>query len=125
VGARRVIEREALVEMFDSITERGDWDMTQPMLWGYFFTHREPTVLRAAIPKLQCDDYEFVDMFQSTKEDGNDRELWWLHVQRVEVHSVDSLFARNERLYEFAHRHGIESYDGMDVGPVPVVARPA
>ena len=39
-------------------------------------------------------------------------------MQRVEAHSVDSLFARNEQLYEFATEHGLDSYDGMDVGPV-------
>ena len=35
-------------------------------------------------------------------------------------HSVDSLFARNEQLYEFASEHGLDSYDGMDVGPVEI-----
>jgi len=120
-----VIERQALVEMFDSIAERGEMDMSRPMLWGYFFTNRDPAALRAVIPNLQSDDYEFVDVYQSEKDNPNDDDLWWLHVQRVEVHTVDSLFARNERLAEFASLHGIDSYDGMDVGPAPVAARPA
>jgi hypothetical protein len=120
-----VIDREALIEMFDSIAERGDWDMSQPMLWGFFFTNREPMALRAAIPKLQLDEYEIVDLLQTEKDNQSDSGLWWLHVQRVEVHTIDTLLARNERLSEFASRHGIDSYDGMDVGPPPVVARPA
>lgn len=119
-----MIEREALVEMFESIARQGDWDMSQPMLWGFFFTNHEPTALRAAVPKLQADDYEFVDIYESDKDSPSDADLWWLHVQRVEVHTVDTLFARNERLAEFASRHGIDSYDGMDVGPPPAVARP-
>jgi hypothetical protein len=110
--------------MFDGIAQRGDWDMSQPMLWGFFFTNREPTALRAAIPKLQADEYEFVDVFQSEKNSPSDPDLWWLHVQRVEVHTVDTLFARNERLTEFASRNGIDSYDGMDVGLPPMGARP-
>lgn len=120
-----MIERKALVEMFESISDRGEWDMAEPMLWGYFFTSRDPAALRAAVPKLQSDHYEFVNLYQSEKDTPSDNDLWWLHVQRVEVHTVDSLFARNERLSEFASRHGIDSYDGMDVGPVPTAARPA
>ena len=111
--------------MFESIADRGDWDMAKPMLWGYFFTNRDVAALRAAIPHLQNQDYEFVEVFRSEKDDPEGDDLWWLHVQRVEIHTVDSLFARNERLYEFASRHGLDSYDGMDVGPAPVVERPA
>ena len=120
-----MIDREALVEMFENIAERGEWDMSQPMLWGYFFTNHSQAALRAAVPSLQGDQYEFVDIYQSEKDDPSDEDLWWLHVQRVEVHTVDSLVARNERLSEFASRLGIDSYDGMDVGPAPTVARPA
>jgi hypothetical protein len=92
---------------------------------GFFFTNGDPSALRAAVPKLQADEYEVVDVYQSEKDNPSDPDLWWLHVQRVEVHTVDTLFARNEQLSEFASRHGIDSYDGMDVGPPPVVARPA
>ncbi|MFX8929938.1 ribonuclease E inhibitor RraB, partial [Acinetobacter baumannii] len=45
-------------------------------------------------------------------------ESWWLHVERDERHSVDSLDARNRALHRFAETHGLEAYDGMDVGPV-------
>ena len=120
-----MIDREALVEMFESISDRGEWDMSQPMLWGYFFTNHNEAALRAAVPVLNADQYEFVDIYLSEKDDPSDEDLWWLHVQRVEVHTVDTLAARNERLSEFASRHGIDSYDGMDVGPAPTVARPA
>jgi hypothetical protein len=120
-----VIEREALVEMFEDIADRGEWDMSQPMLWGYFFTNHDPAALREAVPHLEDDQYEFVDLYQSEKDDPSDNDRWWLHVQRVEVHTVDSLFARNERLTEFASRHGIDSYDGMDVGPVSAAGSPA
>jgi len=85
----------------------------------------DAAVLRAAVPHLQGLDYDFVELFKSEKDDPQDDDLWWLHVQRIEVHTVDSLFARNERLYEFASSHGLDSYDGMDVGPAPVVERPA
>jgi hypothetical protein len=112
-----VIDRETLKEMFDSIAEQGQWDMSQPMLWGYFFTHSDPKRLHDVVPILQSRDYEFVDIFKSEEDDPAKAELWWLHVQRVEVHSVDSLFARNEQLDDFARGQRLASYDGMDVGP--------
>jgi hypothetical protein len=112
----RVIDRAKLGEMFDNIAEQGQWDMSQPMLWGYFFTHRDPKRLNDVVPILQSRDYEFVDIFKSEKDDPAEADLWWLHVQRVEVHSVDSIFARNEQLDDFARMHNLDSYDGMDVG---------
>ena len=44
--------------------------------------------------------------------------LWWLHVEKIEVHSVASLDARNQVLYRSADEQGLDAYDGMDVGPV-------
>jgi hypothetical protein len=112
-----MIDRDTLRKMFDNIAEQGDWDMSRPMLWGYFFTHGDPNRLREVVPILQSRDYELVDIYKSAKDDPAETDLWWLHVQRVEVHSVDSLYARNEQLGEFAKEHSLDSYDGMDVGP--------
>ena len=81
--------------------------------------------LRAAVPELQAEDYEFVDIYPSDKNEPDDVDMWWLHVQRIEVHTVDSLFARNERLTEFAARHGLDSYDGMDVGLAQEAGNPS
>jgi hypothetical protein len=103
--------------MFDGIAKQGQWDMSKPMLWGYFFTHREPKQLQAIVAALQGLDYELVDILQSKKDDPAKPDLWWLHVQRVEIHSVESLFAHNEQLSEFAEENQLDSYDGMDVGP--------
>ena len=61
--------------------------------------------------------YRFVEIFLSEKEDPDEPDLWWLHVEKIEIHSSDSLHERNQLLYEFADEHGLESYDGMDVGP--------
>lgn len=43
----------------------------------------------------------------------SDREVYFLRVDRVERHTVDSLAARNDEFYELASRFGVESYDGM------------
>ena len=111
-----MIPREELVDMFGHITANTDWNIAGPMVWGYFFTHDTPEPLKQAVPMLQQEGYELVGLHASDRDDSDD-PLWWLHVERIETHDVDSLFARNEQLSEFAARRGF-CYDGMDVGPV-------
>jgi hypothetical protein len=50
------------------------------------------------------------EMFDSIAEQGK-WHMAQLHdvVQRVEVHSVDSFFARNEQLDDFAREHRLDS----------------
>lgn len=112
-----MIEKADLAEMFANICAKTDWDMTGPMRWGYFFTNSTREPLDRAIPRLVAAGYRFIDLYPQEPEEDAGEETWWLHVERDEIHSVDSLFARNAELYEFAETHAIDSYDGMDVGP--------
>ena len=89
------------------------------MLWGYFFTNATTEHLEEAAHVLAAESYTVVDVFLSEKEMQDAPDMWWLHVERIEAHSVDSLYARNMDLYRFAEEHNLASYDGMDVGPVP------
>src|SRR5215510_1001643 len=114
-----MIPREQLMDMFDQITANTDWNVAGPMVWGYFFTHDTSEPLNQAAAMLQQQGYELVGVYASDEDDseGPEDPLWWLHVERIETHEVDSLFARNEQLSEFAGRRGF-CYDGMDVGPI-------
>lgn len=113
-----MIARAELQAMFDNIAKDAGWDMTRPMLWGYFFTATEREPLERAAKMLEEQGYRFVEIFESDP-DEDDPELWWLHVSRVEAHSVDTLEQRNAALYRLAEELGLESYDGMDVCPSP------
>jgi len=104
--------------MFANITERTDWDLTKTMLWGYFFTHHEPQLLEESKASLVYRGYRYVDVYLSDKEDELEPDLWWLHVEKEEVHTPQSLEKRNDELYRFAAECGLDSYDGMDVGPL-------
>lgn len=107
-----------LEEMFSNIRENTDWNISGNMLWGYFFTHNEPTKLEKAKEALISKGYTFVDIYLSDKEDPNEPDMFWLHVECIETHSPKTLDARNDELYIFAHEFGLDSYDGMDIGPV-------
>lgn len=101
--------------MFDSIRGQTKWNIDGEMLWGYFFFDPRPEKLRAAATELKSNGYRFVDLYEVEGKTGE----FVLHVERVERHTVDSLDARNGQLQEFAARHDLLKYDGMDVGPVP------
>jgi hypothetical protein len=112
-----VITRDQLQEMFDSMSDR--WDVSEPLLWGYFFTHSSRVPLEKAAKLLEASGYRFVEIHLGDKESATEPDEWWLHVEKVEVHSVDSLDRRNQEFYRLAESLGLDSYDGMDVGPAP------
>jgi hypothetical protein len=109
-----MIARAELQQMFEDIAENAGWDMSKPMLWGYFFTHTSRDELEVAARTLAKEGYRVVEIAED-----DDEPLFWLHVERVEAHSVDSLYERNESFYRLAEELGLESYDGMDVGLAP------
>ena len=112
------ISRAALEEMFDHIRQKTTWNIDGRCLWGFFFTDRDPAKLRKAATALQNQGYRYVGILKPGPQD-DDQTLLFLHVERTESHSVESLLIRNDKLYAFAKKHGLESYDGMDVGPAP------
>ncbi len=114
-----MIELETLVAMFDGIAAGPKWDMSKPMLWGYFFTGGSTHKLEAAATALRESGYRVVDLREAEAEEGEE-PYFLLHVERTEVHGPQSLHERNAELYAFAERHELRSYDGMDVGPLPV-----
>lgn len=109
---------DQLEEMFSSVESNTDWDTSGNMLWGYFFTHNEPTKLEKAKDVLASKGYSFVDIHLSDKDGSNESDIFWLHVEKIETHSPTSLDKINNELYIFANEFGLDSYDGMDIGPV-------
>jgi Regulator of ribonuclease activity B len=110
-----MIQRSDLIPIFEDLARGGV--AKQNLLWGYFFTDTDPQKLKTAAHALEADGYRFVEVFRDDADAGAS-SIWFLHVERVEHHDVDSLDARNQKLYRFAAEHGLESYDGMDVGRI-------
>lgn len=112
-----MIDIEQIKTMFASVTDDAGWDLSQPMEWGYFFTDRKRAKLEAALRALQKQGFSYVDIFIPQLEKGQE-DYFFLHVTKVDVHTPESLFEQNARLYALAAEHQLDSYDGMDVGPV-------
>ncbi len=118
-GQGSMITRNQLTQMFESVGDGTDWDLSKQLAWGYFFTDRNKEALVNAAPILEKLGYRIVDIYLADKQSAEEADLWWLHIEKIETHSVDSLYDRNAEFYKFAQSNDIESYDGMDVGPVP------
>ncbi|HAL72330.1 MAG TPA: ribonuclease E inhibitor RraB [Verrucomicrobiales bacterium] len=114
----KTITLEMLQKMFRNIFDKTDWNMLENMLWGYFFTHHAPEALVKAKDLLVAQGYRFVDIYQLDEADDHGNRPWWLHVEKEETHTPATLDARNDELYQFAYDQGLDSYDGMDIGPI-------
>lgn len=114
---KSMISKAELEGMFKNISANTDWDLTKPLLWGYFFTDKSKEKLKASGSLLEKQGYRFVDIYQAKDENNKVLDYWWLHVEKVEVHTADSLYERNMSFYKFADQQALKSYDGMDVGP--------
>lgn len=112
-GAPR-ISRAQLEQMFANLRSRTPWNIDGPLLWGYFFYDASEQKLGRAADALAAQGYKVVGI-----EQPPGTLLYRLHVERVEVHTPDSLHTRNQALYELAEKFGLQSYDGMEVGPAP------
>jgi hypothetical protein len=104
-----MITKAHLESMFASISEKTDWDLSGEMLWGYFFKSPTEALLTPVADALEEQGYAVVGI---RKDEGQ----WWLHVEQVEVHTIETLLARNTELYALADKFKVE-YDGMDIGP--------
>jgi hypothetical protein len=107
-----MIPKAQLIEMFESMREQAPFDVDADLLWGYFFTGPAEPALERLGEKLVQAGYRFVEIRPDEKE-----PYFWLHVEKVETHSPDTLDARNHEFYQLADKYGV-TYDGMDVGPV-------
>jgi hypothetical protein len=119
-----MITSDALQDMFDSTRANTNvkWSIDDVCLWGYFFTDHDRQKLLAAAQALENLGYRVVGFLEPTAQD-DDQGLLFLHVEMEERHTVESLNARNQELYRFASEFKLESYDGMDVGPVEMKRR--
>lgn len=108
-----MIELSQIEEMFENVRAQTDWDIDSDMLWGYFFTDETTEKLQAAAEELESMGFRPVSIYQS-----EDETHFQLHVEREERHTPASLYVLSQRLSEVAERHGLRSYDGVDVGPI-------
>lgn len=111
-----MITLESLEEMFTNIKAKTKWNVDGELLWGYFFTDHNPEKFGPLRMHLEGHGYRYVTILQP--EGAEDKGIYFLHVERIEHHTPQSLHQRNQEFYHLAEKFGVETYDGMDVGEV-------
>ncbi len=113
-----MITRDIIEDFFKNINEGDEFDTSSKLLWGYFFLDNSKSKLKIAAEELSKEGYRYVSIFEAEKENSNDTEEYYLHVEKVEYHDVDTLDKCNKELYKFAEKNELNCYDGFDVGNV-------
>lgn len=104
-----MITLDSIKDTFRRMEENGV-NTQKELLWGYFFTNKTKEKLEKITDIFRKDGYQIIDIYQ----DKND--LYWLNIEKVEVHSPESLYKRCKEFYQFAEKNNLESFDGYDVG---------
>ena len=98
--------------MFQNMRTRTKLNVNGDLLWGYVFMDPQLRKLKPLADELAKTGYRNVEFDRAWNG-----KIHVLRVEKVETHTPQSLQRRNEELYLLAEKHGVASYDGMDVGP--------
>jgi hypothetical protein len=116
-----MITQDTLEEFFTrtrALYEQGksQFEIDQICRWSFFFVDRSPTKLEPVVKHLESLGYEIQGIIESGEADED--PVYFLRADRVERHTVESLFERTIELYAVARKFDLLDYDGMDVGAI-------
>lgn len=89
-------------------------DFNQPFLYGYFFVDKNLEKLDKLSAKLAKKGFSKVTI------EKRDSELYFLHLEKIESHTQESLLERLNEFDQLAKDETIELFDGWDIGHVDI-----
>jgi tetratricopeptide (TPR) repeat protein len=95
--------------IFDKVEVQGV-DTKQNLLYGYFFFDKDKPKLEKLKNELTKQFYKFVEL------DKKDNGEFMLQVEKVEQHTRQTLYDREQKLRQLAANYSVSSFDGFDVG---------
>ena len=106
-------------EIFSDAKTQDNWDLSEEMLFSFYFVDKSVDKLEKLGLKLEADGYDFIDVFElgDEKTDESTGE-YLLHIDKVETHTPESLAQRNVEFQTLADEYEIETYDGWEFGEV-------
>jgi regulator of RNase E activity RraB len=110
---------EGITEIFATARTEDGWNLDEEMLYSYFFVDTDIDKLETLGLDLEKRGYDFIDIFQLGDED-TDKPTgeYLLHIDKVEIHTPESLAVRNVEFQQLADEYEIDSYDGWEFGEV-------
>jgi hypothetical protein len=112
---------EGIEQIFADAKKEDKWDLTEDMLYSYYFVDKDVDKLEKLGLYLDGKGYDFIDVFELGDEDtGESTGENLLHIDKVETHTPQSLAERNVEFAKLAEEYEIETYDGWEFGEVGV-----
>ena len=110
---------EGIKEIFETAKREDNWDLDGEMLYSYYFVDTDADKLEELGLELEEKGYEFLGIFELGEEDSEEPTgEYLLHIDKVEIHTPDSLSVRNVEFSKLAEEREIDSYDGWEFGEV-------
>lgn len=108
---------EGIREIFAEAKQEDDWNLEEPMLYTYYWVDGDVDKLEKLGNHLHEEGYDFIDVFElGDVETNKSTGEFLLHIDKLEVHTPESLAARNVEFQKLADEYGIETYDGWEFG---------
>lgn len=112
---------EGIEQIFAAAKKEDNWDLTEDMLYSYYFVDKDADKLEKLGLFLEENGYDFIDVFElGDEETGASTGENLLHIDKEETHTPQSLAERNVEFAKLAKEYEIESYDGWEFGEVGV-----
>jgi len=110
---------DGIKEIFETAKIEDSWDLDGEMLYSYYFVDTDADKLEELGLELEEKGYEFLGIFELGEEDSEEPTgEYLLHIDKVEIHTPDSLAVRNVEFSKLAAEREIDSYDGWEFGEV-------
>ena len=110
---------EGIREIFETARREDDWKLEEEMLYSYYFVDESVDKLENLGLKLEADGYDFIDVFElGDEETEKPTGEYLLHIDKVEIHTPESLAQRNVEFSNLAKDYGVATYDGWEFGEV-------
>lgn len=113
-----MITRDTIIEFFKDVEQGNEFNTSDKLLWSYFFLDSDMEKLKKFSNKLEELGFKFKTIFNADKINKDDIQEYYLQVEKIELHDVDTLFNLNKMFYKLAEENNINSYDGFDVGNI-------
>ncbi len=108
---------EGIKEIFAAATREDNWKIDEPMLYSFYFVDTDAEKLENLGEHLEEEGYDFIGIYELGDEDTDESTgEYLLHIDKVELHTPESLAQRNVEFAKLAEEYAIETYDGWEFG---------
>lgn len=110
---------DGIREIFAEAKQEDNWNIDEPMLYSFYFVDKSVEKLEKLGLKLEADGYYFVDIFElGDEETEKSTGEYLLHIDKIEIHTPESVAQRNFEFQKLANQFEIETYDGWEFGEI-------